>query len=202
MRRLGCLLALVGLLPAFPAGLQAQDRRLAERLDPVTANSVQHLVDSARASSLPTEPLVQKALEGSTMGASGDRIRAAVEALLGQLGRARDALGGRASEGELTAAAGALRAGLPAGSLRQLHDIRSGQSLVVPISVLTDLVAEGVPAEQATREVFDLAREGRSDAEFVELRRRVQLQRGGTPRIPQPPDRPAGAPAADPPSER
>ena len=202
MRRLACLLALVGLLPAFPAGLQAQDRRLAERLDPVTANSVQHLVDSARASSLPTEPLVQKALEGSTMGASGDRIRAAVEALLGQLGRARDALGGRASEGELTAAAGALRAGLPAGSLRQLHDIRSGQSLVVPISVLTDLVAEGVPAEQATREVFDLAREGRSDAEFVELRRRVQLQRGGRPGIPQSPDRPPAAPAADPPSER
>jgi hypothetical protein len=202
MRRSACLLALVGLLTAFPPGLEAQDRRLAERLDPVTANSVQHLVDSARASSLPTEPLVQKALEGSTMGASGDRIRAAVQALLGQLGRARDALGGRASEGELTAGAGALRAGLPAGSLRQLHDIRSGQSLVVPISVLTDLVAEGVPAEQATREVFDLAREGRSDAEFVELRRRVQLKRGGTPGIPQLPDRPAAAPAADPPSER
>src|SRR6266511_3477782 len=196
------LVVLVGFLAALPVGLRAQDRRLADRLDPVTANSVQHLVDSARASSLPTEPLVQKALEGSTMGASGDRIRAAVEALLGQLGRARDALGGRASEGELTAAAGALRAGLPAGSLRQLHDIRAGQSLVVPISVLTDLVAEGVPPEQATREVFDLAREGRSDAEFVELRRRVQLQRRGTPGIRQPPDRPAAAPAADPPSER
>lgn len=202
MRGSACLLALVGLLTAFPVGLEAQDRRLAERLDPVTANSVQHLVDSARARSLPTEPLVQKALEGSTMGASGDRIRAAVEVLLGQLGRARDALGGRASEGELTAGAGALRAGLPAGSLRQLHDIRSGQSLVVPISVLTDLVAEGVPAEQATREVFDLAREGRSDAEFVELRRRVQLQRGGRPGIPPSPDRPPAAPAADPPSER
>jgi hypothetical protein len=195
-------LALAGLLTALPAGLRAQDRRLAERLDPVTANSVQHLVDSARAGSLPTEPLVQKALEGSTMGASGDRIRAAVEALLAQLGRARDALGGRASEAELTAAAGALRAGLPAGSLRQLHDIRSGQSLVVPISVLTDLVAEGVPAEQATREVFDLARQGRSDAEFVELRRRVQIQRGGTPGMPRQSERPPPAPAADPPSER
>jgi hypothetical protein len=196
------MVVLLGFLAAFPAGLEAQDRRLAERLDPVTAASVQQLVDSARASSLPTEPLVQKALEGSTMGASGDRIRAAVQALVRQLGRARDALGGRASEGELTAAAGALRAGLPAGSLRQLHDIRSGQSLVVPISVLTDLVAEGMPAEQATREVFDLAREGRSDAEFVELRRRVQIQRGSTPGIPQPSDRAPAAPAADPPSER
>ena len=202
MRCSALLLALAGLLTTVPAGLEAQDRRLAERLDPVTANSVQHLVDSARASSLPTEPLVQKALEGSTMGASGDRIRIAVEALLGQLARARNALGGRATEGELTAAAGALRAGLPAGALRQLHEIRSGQSLVVPISVLTDLVAEGLPAEQATREVFDLARQGRSDAEFVELRRRVQIQRGGRPGVPQPPDRSAAPPAADPPSER
>jgi hypothetical protein len=202
MRPSAVLLALVGLLAALPAGLRAQDRRLAERLDPVTANNVQHLVDSARATGLPTEPLVQKALEGSTMGASGDRIRSAVEVLLGQLGRAREALGGRASEAEHTAGAGALRAGLPAGSLRQLHDMRSGRSLVVPISVLTDLVAEGVPAEQATREVFDLAREGRSDAEFVELRRRVQLQRGGTPGMPRPSDRPPAAPAADPPSER
>jgi hypothetical protein len=201
MRSFVTLLALV-LVTAFPRGLRAQDRRLTERLDPVTATTVQHLVDSAGVSGLPTEPLVQKALEGSTMGASGDRIRSAVQALLGQLARAREALGSRASEAELTAGAGALRAGLPGGSLRELHDIRSGQSLVVPISVLTDMVAEGVPAEQATREVFDLAREGRSDAEFVELRRRVQLRRGGTPAVPQPPERPVATPAADPPSDR
>ncbi|HEX3234922.1 MAG TPA: hypothetical protein VHR41_12040 [Gemmatimonadales bacterium] len=202
MRSSSFLLLLVGLVTVLPAALRAQDRRLAERLDPVTAATVQHLVNSARTSGLPTEPLVQKALEGSTMGASGDRIRTAVQGLLGQLAQAREALGSRASEAELTAGAGALRAGLPGGSLSQLHDIRSGQSLVVPISVLTDLVAEGVPPEQATREVFDLAREGRSDAEFVELRRRVQLRRGGTPAVPQPPERPVTTPAADPPSDR
>ena len=107
--------------------LSAQDRRLAERLDPVTSTAVQQLVDSARALELPTEPLVQKALEGSTLGAGGERIRLAVVALLGQLGRAREALGPGASEAELTAGAGALRAGLPTETLRGLQSLRQGR---------------------------------------------------------------------------
>ena len=190
----------LALLLAIPGAAAAQDSRLIERLDTATAASVQQVVDSARRAGLPTEPLVQKALEGGTLGASGDRIVAAVRALHGQLGRARDALGGSASEAELTAAAGALRAGLPPGALRRLQSLRSGRPLVVPIAVLTDLVAEGVPAEQATRSVLDLARDGRPDDEFVALRRQVQIQRreGGA----DPMHRPALRPAADPPVEQ
>jgi hypothetical protein len=186
------------LLAGLPATAGAQDARLVERLDSATAAGVQHMVDSARQAGLPTEPLVQKALEGKTLGASGDRILAAVQALRGQLGRAREALGGRADEGELTAAAGALRAGLPPSALQRLQSLRSGRPLVVPIAVLTDLVAEGVPADQATQSVLDLARDGRPDDEFVALRRQVRTQRQGGGPI----DRPALRPAADPPVER
>jgi hypothetical protein len=189
------------ILAIAPALLQAQDRRLSDRLDPVTASSVQQLVDSARGTGLPTEPLVQKALEGSTMGASGERIRAAVEALFGQLERAREALGSSAGEAELTAGAGALRAGVSPASLAELHRLRYRQSLVVPIAVLADLVAEGVPTAQATKEVFQLAREGRPDDEFVALRRRVQREKRGEPGSAEPVQRPAAPPAADPPSE-
>jgi hypothetical protein len=185
------------LLLVVPAATQAQDARLIGRLDSATAGRVQQVVDSARREGLPTEPLVQKALEGGTLGAHGERIVAAVVGLRGQLGRARDALGGRASEAELTAAAGALRAGLPPTALSRLQSLRSGRPLVVPIAVLTDLVAEGVPADQATRSVLDLAREGRPDDEFVALRRQVQIQRrGGTS------NRPPLQPAADPPVNR
>jgi len=190
----------LALLLAIPGAAAAQDARLTERLDTTTAASVQQVVDSARSAGLPTEPLVQKALEGGTLGASGERIIAAVEALHGQLGRARDALGGSASDAELIAAAGALRAGLPPGALRRLQSLRSGRPLVVPIAVLTDLVAEGVPAEQATRSVLDLARDGRPDDEFVALRRQVQIQRRGGAADPM--QRPALRPAADPPVER
>jgi hypothetical protein len=194
------ILRLFLILMLAPAVAAAQDSRLAERLDDATAASVQRVVDSARGEGLPTEPLVQKALEGSTLGASDERIVAAVEALRGQLGRAREALGGKASEAELTTAAGALRAGLPPTALRRLQSLRSGRPLVVPIAVLTDLVAEGVPAEQATQSVLDLAREGRPDDEFVALRRQVQVQRRGRPGNPA--GRPALRPAADPPVDR
>ncbi len=190
------LLALL-LTPALAA---AQDSRLTERLDEATAASVQQVVDSAKRDHLPTEPLVQKALEGSTLGATDERIVAAVEALRGQLGRARDALGGSASDAELTTAAGALRAGLPPAALRRLQSLRSGRPLVVPIAVLTDLVAEGMPPEQATRSVLDLARDGRPDDEFVALRRQAQVHRRGGAGTPA--GRPALRPAADPPVDR
>lgn len=192
-------LLLVAILFA-PAVAAAQDSRLTERLHGATAARVQAVVDSARDARLPTEPLVQKALEGSTLGASDERIVAAVVALRGQLGRARDALGGDASEAELTAAAGALRAGLAPTSLRRLQSLRTGRPLVVPIAVLTDLVAEGVPAEQATQSVLDLAREGRPDDEFVALRRQVQVQRRAG--AGNPTSRPALRPAPDPPVDR
>nr|MBA3259792.1 hypothetical protein [Gemmatimonadales bacterium] len=85
--------------------------------------------------------------------------------------------------------------------LRRLQALRSNRPLVVPIAVLTDLVAEGVPPEQATRSVLDLARDGRPDDEFVALRRQVQTQRRGA-RAPGPLDQPALKPAADPPVDR
>ncbi len=178
--------------------LAAQDRRITDRLDPVTADTVQHLVDSARTAGLPTEALVQKALEGSTLGAGGDRIRAAVSALFTQLSRARAVLGTSASEAEVTAAASALRAGVPADTLQHLRALRSGRSLVVPISVLADLVAEGTPLDRAYRSVFDLARDGRPDDDFLALRRREVRQAVGAP---DPADAQAPKPAPDPPAK-
>jgi hypothetical protein len=203
MQRSAATFAVLVMLVPTVAPLHAQDRRLAERLDPVTSNAVQQLVDSARSLELPTEPLVQKALEGSTLGAGGDRIRAAVGALLGQLGRARGALGPAATEAELTAGAGALRAGLTTETLQHLRSLRQGRPLVVPLSVLTDLVAEGMTADLAARSVFDLVRSGRPDDDFVALRRRVQTElRSGAGRGGGPPGRAGARPAADPPSQQ
>jgi hypothetical protein len=190
-------LALSALL-ALPATARAQDDRLTERLDAATASQVQQVVDSAKSAGLPSEPLVQKALEGATLGASDDRIVAAVQSLHGQLRRARQALGGDASDAELTAAAGALRAGLEPSALRRLQSLRPDQPLVVPIAVLTDLVAEGVPPAEATRSVLDLARDGRPDDEFVALRRQGQQRGAGG----EPMGRPALRPAADPPVDQ
>jgi len=162
------------LLAATLAALQAAqgpDPRL-ERLDSISRPIVTALVDSARAVALPTEPLVQRALEGATKRATADRIVAAVRRLAVDLGHARDALGATASPTELTAAAAALRAGAPPATLTELRRIRR-EPLTVPLAVLTDLVASGVPVGSAAAAVLALAAKAR-DADLVEFRRAVE----------------------------
>ena len=83
----------LALFLAVPATATAQDARLAERLDTATAAGVQQLVDSARRAGLPTEPLVQKALEGRRSAPAAIASSPRWHPLHGQLGRARDALG-------------------------------------------------------------------------------------------------------------
>jgi len=168
------------LLPALAVGLvatllarraAAQDPRLA-RLEPGTRALVAALVDSARAAGLPAEPLVQRALEGATKRAPGDRIVAAVRRLGADLGRAREILGSAASLPELEAGAAALRAGAAPAVLAELRRTRR-QPLTVPLAVLADLVASGVPADSAATAVLALAATAR-DADLVEFRRAVE----------------------------
>ncbi len=170
----GFLLLAAALLGAVPAA--AQDARLA-RLDPATGQVVARLVDSARAASLPSEPLVDKALEGASKHAPGTRIVAAVRTLLVDLGRARGALGG-GSEAELTAGAAALRAGVEPGTLAELRRARGSAAISVPLATLADLVARGVPVATAQEVVVALAARGVSDAGYVELRRVVESDIG------------------------
>jgi hypothetical protein len=184
----------------WPVGAWAQDARLTARLDAGTAARVTELVDSAQAERLPTEPLVQKALEGATMGASSERIARAVQTLLGNLRGARAALGPEAAEPDLVAGASSLRAGVTAAALRQLRATRPGQPLAIPLAVLTDLIARGMPQAEAETSVLALARDGGGDAEFLALRRRLEgdIESGATPApgaTPDPGGRPRGMPA-------
>jgi hypothetical protein len=160
------------LLPAFaPAG--AQEARLRERLDPATAGRVGAILDSARVSGLPTRPLVSKALEGASKGAPGARIVAAVSRLAGELRIARDVLG-PVSEPELDAAASALILGVRRADLAAIRGARSGERLTVPLVVLADRVAYGVPADAATQAVVRLASGAAEDEALLDFRRDVE----------------------------
>jgi hypothetical protein len=165
------LALLATMLVAGRAAAQQVDPRL-ERLDGATRPAVAALVDSARAASLPTEPLVQRALEGATKRASGGVIVAVVRRLAVDLGRAREALGSTASPAELSAGAAALRAGASQTTLAELRHARR-EPLIVPLAVLADLVASGVPVDSAAAAVLALSRQAR-DAELVEFRRAVE----------------------------
>lgn len=135
----------------------AQDARLDRRLDQSTATAVRALLDSALASGLPTEPLVDRALEGASKHAPGPRIVAAVRLRLTELAAARTALGADANTAELDVASAALHVGASPADLTRLRATRPEAPLVVPLAVLTDLVARGVPPDTATGLVLVLA---------------------------------------------
>ena len=169
-------LFIVGLATAAlsaPAAARGQEPRLVGRLADSARVQVDAIVDSARADGLPTEPIVDRALEGAAMGASGGLVVRAVRRLWGELRTARDAFGATASPGELSAGASALRAGAAAEDLEQLRMLRPDQPLTVAAGVLADLVAVGVPADTAVAAVLTLAA-GVDDATYVAFRRNVE----------------------------
>jgi hypothetical protein len=183
-RAVRALATLAVLLSALsPARLLAQDARLERRLDPPTRLVVGRLVDSARTAGLPTEPLVDKALEGASKRADGARIAAAVRTLAGELARARALLGADASVGEIVAGARALRAGVSPTVLQRFQRERARRPMAVALAVLGDLVARGVPADTAARTVLALTSDGARDEELVAYQRGLErgMQIGAPP---------------------
>jgi hypothetical protein len=193
-------LAALALACSFAAGsLAAQDARLSERLAPGPRLAVQRMVDSAAALGLPTEPLVRKALEGESKGADSGRIVAAVSTLFGHLRTARRLVGPDAEESELVAGAAALRAGAPPARLADLAALRPRARLAVPLSVLADLLASGIPSEEAWTSVYQMATRGAPDAAFLSLRNRLTgADSRRPPSLPPAAERPPAAPLPGP----
>ncbi len=166
-----------------PALLRAQDARLDARLDARTRDAVVAYIDSARAEGIPSEPLVQKALEGASKHADGPRILTAVRMLARELGDARASLGPSSSEAEVIAGASALHAGIAPAALSRMRASRARGSLTVALAVLTDLVARGVPGDTATTVISALAGAGAQDAELLRFQQGVErdIAQGATP---------------------
>lgn len=167
-------LAVVFVLAAAPGAVYAQDRRLTSRLDTETAAAVSRLVDSVRAVGLPSDALVGVALEGASRRAPSERIVSAVREYASALGAARQTLGDAAASDEIVSAAGVLVAGVAPGVVSSYRAARPSGSLTVPLVVLADLIARGVPADTAADALGDALRGGAADDELSELRRRVE----------------------------
>jgi hypothetical protein len=159
--------------PPSPPTAEAQDPRLA-RLDSLTRTTVELVLTEARRLGLPVEPLVQKALEGSSKGAPGPRIVTAVEAMMGDLTRAQRGLGRSASPDELVAGAAALRAGATLEMVEQIRRTEPNGGLAVPLAVFADLVAGGMTVDAAWNSVAELASRGGNEEEFLDLRERLE----------------------------
>ncbi len=184
-RRVALTLAFVCLLslPARAAEPRDDEPRLRARLTPEAAEQVLALVRQARDASLPTDPLVARALEGASRGVESARIVTGVRALADALGTARGALSPGATADEIVAGGNALLAGVPADTLTSLRSSRGGGSLVIPLVVLCDLVSRGVPAGPASAAVITASRSGATDRTLLRLRERIheRIEKGGSP---------------------
>lgn len=150
-----------------------QGARPAE-LDSATEAAIAPIVRQARATNLPVELLYAKAREGEVQRVPVARIEAAVRALADRMQTASDALAPNATAQELRAAADALKEGVPRETLRAMRRAGRDGSLAVPLGVLTQLVARGVPVEKASVQIVDLLQRGAVPKHFIALDQRVR----------------------------
>ena len=181
------MLALITVL-VLPLRLVAQEARTSRldgRLDGATEAVVLRVLDSARTRGLPVDPIVDKALEGATKKAPSARIQAAVSSLLNRLEVARDALAPSPSPRDIAAGADALAYGATREALQTMRAMRPNESVAVPLGVLTQLVASGIPIARATRVVADLLRRGARDEQLIALNDDVRsyVAAGATPEV-------------------
>jgi len=176
------VIAAMAVVTASPC-VAAADYPELGRLDPALRASVSGVIAEAEKDSLPTKPLIDKSLEGASKGASPERIVQAVRAYSQSLRRARSAVGAASTEAEIVAAAGAIQAGVSEDTLAEMRSARPRGSLVVPLVVLADMLARGVPLGAASPAVLAPARSGAKDADLFAIRERVErdIQAGVAP---------------------
>jgi hypothetical protein len=187
-------LALAFVLAASPLAAQSPSphARLEGRVPAAALPGIDSLIARAVAESLPTEPLVQKALEGGAKAIPVDRLVNGVRHGLVQLRDARAIVTrttptGAPLDGDVAAVAAALARGLDPSLVERLL---SGAPAEAPGPVLhaaADLLAHGFPADSAADLLRTAQREGLRGARLLDVAVAAshELQReGGGDRTP------------------
>ncbi|HEY5417610.1 MAG TPA: hypothetical protein VIK41_22395 [Gemmatimonadaceae bacterium] len=169
VRRMRWTLSIALLVTARAASGQAS-----EGLDSATAAAIAPIVQQARAANLPVTLLYAKAREGQVQRVPVAKIEAVVRTLADRMRTANEALKPGASEQELHAAADAIKSGVGPETLRAMREAGGDGSLAVPIGVLTQLIARGVPVERASMEVVALLKKGAVAKNFIALEESVR----------------------------
>jgi hypothetical protein len=165
------LVGVLALSSARPGVAQDPDPLI--KLDANSKFAVELILDSARAAQLPTRSLLSRALEGISRKVDGKRIVEAVHKELGFLRTARVALGGVADE-ELIAAAAVVEAGAKPAQLAVFRARHKERNDLAAFTYWADLIARGVPSEDASSAITKLWQDGADDATFYSLWKSVQ----------------------------
>jgi len=173
------------ILPLTAAQAQAQTglQRAKAALPPEAAQTLEETVAAARSRGLPTEPLVDKALEGAAKKVPPAMILNAIRQKLDLLTRADAALRpyGPPAPADVTATADVLQRGVSDDVVKR---VRAGSSKDEPIGIalhtLADLIDRDVPVDVALDVLNSWRERGARADELRELPAEVErLVRGG-----------------------
>ena len=141
---------------ALPVSLAAQtgSTRLAGRVPATALPAIDSIIATAVAESLPTEPLIQKALEGSAKSIPSDRLVSGVRRGLLQLRAAHlivaEALPGRpVPDGHVVAVAAALARGVPAPLVERLITVAPSEPPGPALHAAADMIAHHFDPDSA-----------------------------------------------------
>ena len=169
-----------------PLAAQSVRVRLEGRVPAAALATVDSLVQQARQEDLPTEPLVQKALEGGAKHVSAERIVAAVQLRLVQMRDARTLLV-RAGHGPFTAAevmavSGTLKRGVPGPVVERLVVALPNESRGSALHAEADLVAHGFDPDSSAGLLVEATRRSLRGGRLLDVSAAVlhELQRGHT----------------------
>lgn len=178
-------LLLVPALLATPLAAQSVRDRLEGRVPAEAIPTIDSLVQVAAQESLPTEPLVQKALEGGAKHVAARRLVSAVQVSLTQLRDARDLLV-RAGDlppvtaGEVTTVAWALRRGLPATVVGRIVAALPRPPRAAAVHAVADLVAHHFDPDSGADLIIEAIRQGLHEGRLLDVSTAAiqELQRG------------------------
>jgi hypothetical protein len=179
-------LALALGLAAAPLSAQNGNPRLAGRVPAAALPAIDSIIATAVAESLPTEPLVQKALEGGAKNVPADRLVNGVRRGLLQL-RAARAIVARAvpgqtpPEGHVAAVSAALARGLPAPIVERLLTVAPNEAPGPALHAAADLIAHRFDPDSAADLLVDAHNKGLRDGRLLDVAVAAdhELQRGG-----------------------
>ncbi len=170
-----------------PLAAQSVRVRLEGRVPAAAMAIVDSLVQQATQENLPTEPLVQKALEGGAKHVSVERIVAAVQLRLVQMRDARTLLV-RAGHGppftaaEVMAVSGTLKRGVPGPVVERLVVALPNESRGSALHAEADLVAHGFDPDSSAGLLVEATRRSLRGGRLLDVSAAVlhELQRGHT----------------------
>lgn len=159
----------------------ATDKRVEERVDKRIRAQVAAIVDSLENEGLPTEPLVDYALEGTQKGGSPQVIMNGVRLRARDIRRARQLLGPNASAFEVEAGAKAIRSGIDEAQLQRLRSDKATQRYASALNTMAYLISKGVPADTAANVLINVALASATDADIRALQDEIERDiNGGT----------------------